>query len=127
MRLSFSGLKAEEKWISCCKAAVDCCVEMLESSDLNDAWNSIPNLAEQQEFTTAPHDNFSTSATYCPPSWDGWTCWQKTIPKRVALAQCPHYIYFETEPPACARKKKILLFFKLFKTLSSFILIFLTS
>ncbi|EFX69925.1 GPCR-like protein, family B [Daphnia pulex] len=101
--MSFIDLKSQDKWKSCCKAAVDCCYQMLgftESSDVANQNQNI-NLLDRQMYSAA--NETSSMSKYCPPTWDGWTCWPQTSPNQVALAQCPHFIYFETEPPACAR------------------------
>ncbi|OXA58279.1 Calcitonin gene-related peptide type 1 receptor [Folsomia candida] len=37
----------------------------------------------------------------CPPTWDGWQCWDSTQAGVTASSFCPPYIYFLTEPPTC--------------------------
>lgn len=105
IRLSFVSFNGEEKWKSCCTAAVDCCNRMLGLDE--EEKNEVVSDSIDQDYSTALSHNFSSSSLYfCPSTWDGWTCWKNTGSNQVAHTQCPHYIYFETEPPACARKYK---------------------
>ncbi|XP_057370225.1 calcitonin gene-related peptide type 1 receptor-like [Daphnia carinata] len=103
---TFVDFKSQEKWRSCCRAAVDCCQHMLGSMQPNDRqYNSnILDYDDEGEnaFRTQPIMKSAPTSNFCPPTWDGWTCWEKTIPNRVAVSVCPSYIYFETEPPACS-------------------------
>ena len=33
----------------------------------------------------------------CPPTWDGWQCWEEGgSPGRIEYRACPSYIYFNT-------------------------------
>lgn len=105
--LTFVDLKSQGKWKSCCRAAVDCCQQMLGSvQPKDDEYKSILDNEDEEKYIYPSQSTVrpSSNAKCCPPTWDGWTCWQRTISNRVALAQCPSYIYFETEPPACSRK-----------------------
>ena len=35
--------------------------------------------------------------TRCPPTWDGWQCWEDGgSPESVEYRACPSYIYFHT-------------------------------
>jgi len=105
--MSFIDLKSKEKWKSCCKAAMDCCHQMLGFTESRDVGNQNKFFKRfgQQIYSAASQPNVTSSISkFCPPTWDGWTCWPQTSSNEVALAQCPHFIYFETEPPACARK-----------------------
>ena len=88
IRASFQNDKAVEMWTSCCQRAAQCC-QTIQDPD-----------------TADPTPGSVTSLT-CPPTWDGWTCWQRSLPEQVALAPCPDYIYFETEPPACPSKSTL--------------------
>ncbi|XP_037089833.1 calcitonin gene-related peptide type 1 receptor-like [Pollicipes pollicipes] len=36
---------------------------------------------------------------WCPPTWDGWQCWESAPPDTVATATCPTYAYLKT--PSC--------------------------
>ncbi|ODM98118.1 Calcitonin-like peptide type 1 receptor [Orchesella cincta] len=38
----------------------------------------------------------------CPPTWDGWQCWDSTKAGITAMSYCPRYVYFITEPPTCS-------------------------
>ncbi|XP_045024611.1 calcitonin gene-related peptide type 1 receptor-like [Daphnia magna] len=105
--LTFVDFKSQEKWRSCCRAAVDCCQHMLESMQPNDDEykSNISDYGNEEEkaFHSQPIIKSTPVSKFCPPTWDGWTCWERTIPNRIALSVCPSYIYFETEPPACSR------------------------
>lgn len=106
--MSFVDQKSQEKWKSCCKAASDCCQQMLGLTKSSDAVevNEILDVIDKKKYTAASQSNLTASSvpSLCPPTWDGWTCWPQTRSNQVALAECPHFIYFETEPPVCARK-----------------------
>ncbi|XP_022254741.1 calcitonin gene-related peptide type 1 receptor-like, partial [Limulus polyphemus] len=66
-------------WISCCKAAMQCCHTMLSVSVRQSDENN------------------------CPRTWDGWQCWPDTAAGEVALVRCPDHIYFKNDPPQCPR------------------------
>jgi calcitonin receptor-like len=108
LHMSFIDSKSQDKWKSCCQAAVDCCLRMLDlkkSTTIREQ-NVDRNVIDQHKYATSSQSNItgSSATNFCPPTWDGWTCWPQTSSNRLASAQCPHFIYFETEPPACARK-----------------------
>ncbi|XP_076330080.1 uncharacterized protein LOC143235761 [Tachypleus tridentatus] len=67
-------------WMSCCKAAMECCHTMLTTSRRHSDEN------------------------HCPRTWDGWQCWPDTMAGQVALVRCPDHIYFKNDPPQCPRK-----------------------
>ncbi|XP_054720119.1 calcitonin gene-related peptide type 1 receptor-like [Uloborus diversus] len=75
---TFRTSKLKNLWISCCKAAVLCCEDMLKD----------PPAAEPD---------------LCPRTWDGWNCWNDTPSGITAESTCPSYIYFHSEEPNCAR------------------------
>ena len=88
-------------------SAIECCQEMLnpkQGSTEDDDEYLMPDPIDSSQATTTFIENETNLTAECPPTWDGWTCWRRTPANRMALAKCPHYIYFETEPPACSRK-----------------------
>ncbi|XP_054710653.1 calcitonin gene-related peptide type 1 receptor-like isoform X6 [Uloborus diversus] len=68
------------KWIACCRAALDCCSQMISDPQPND-----------------------TEFLLCPRTWDGWQCWPDTPAGQVAEELCEEHIYFMSEPPPCPR------------------------
>ena len=56
-----------EKWTSCCRAAIKCCVEQLTTPLLY-------------------------NGSYCPRIWDGYGCFQDTLPGVRESIQCPSYV-----------------------------------
>ena len=87
IRSSLRTDKAVDKWTSCCRQALQCCQSQL-------------NLSH----STRHYAGGDVGAPACPALWDGWQCWQPTRANEIAYAACPHYIYFDTEPPACTRE-----------------------
>ncbi|KAF0305523.1 Calcitonin receptor [Amphibalanus amphitrite] len=61
------------KWIDCCQNAVSCCHRMIAAAG-------------------------NTETDWCPPTWDGWQCWQAAAPGSTATAVCPDYVYFDNTP-----------------------------
>ncbi|GBM28161.1 Jerky [Araneus ventricosus] len=74
---TFTEESFAEKWISCCRAAWDCCNTM----------------------ATAP--TLFKDTLYCPRTWDGWQCWPDTQAGKMADLPCQEHIYFENGPPSC--------------------------
>eukprot|EP00106_Octopus_bimaculoides_P013693 XP_014781135.1 PREDICTED: calcitonin gene-related peptide type 1 receptor-like [Octopus bimaculoides] len=58
-------------WNSCCLAALKCCQEQHRNI---------------QTFT--PNNN----TLYCPPTWDGYGCWNMTPAKTRVFEKCPSYV-----------------------------------
>jgi calcitonin receptor-like len=56
-----------ERWKSCCSAARDCCRQQLQahSTHVNDT---------------------------CPPTWDGFSCWNAGVPGESSLITCPNFL-----------------------------------
>ncbi|KAG8176552.1 hypothetical protein JTE90_010764 [Oedothorax gibbosus] len=72
------------KWIACCRAALDCCKDML----------------------THHYDDFrgnNGSALQCPRTWDGWQCWPDTPAGETAEGLCREHVYFMSDPPPCPK------------------------
>ncbi|XP_022240470.1 calcitonin gene-related peptide type 1 receptor-like isoform X1 [Limulus polyphemus] len=76
---TFKSSRYVDLWLSCCKAAVECCHTMLSTPE----WQS--------------------DVPYCPRTWDGWQCWPDTPADQMAYIRCPDHIYFKNEPPQCPR------------------------
>lgn len=74
-----------ERWESCCRAARECCEDMLA----------------QDETTTAPQDDIR-----CPATWDGWTCYKDTPAGTTVQKPCPAHAYYITEKPQCIKMSK---------------------
>ncbi|GFY41634.1 hypothetical protein TNIN_296141 [Trichonephila inaurata madagascariensis] len=68
-----------EKWISCCRAAWECCNTMIKTPA------SLKNTK------------------HCPRTWDGWQCWPDTPAGTTASLPCQNHIYFENGPPSCTK------------------------
>ncbi|CAL1263828.1 unnamed protein product [Larinioides sclopetarius] len=76
---TFSEESFAKKWISCCRAAWDCCDTMIKA-----------------------HTLFKDTM-YCPRTWDGWQCWPDTQAGIMADLPCQEHIYFENGPPSCTK------------------------
>lgn len=72
-------LTAEEcqRWESCCREAEKCCRRQRDR---------IVELQEQP----ITHGG----KPLCPQTWDGFGCWDYTLPGRMALGSCPEYIQY---------------------------------
>ncbi|KAM7302366.1 calcitonin gene-related peptide type 1 receptor [Ixodes scapularis] len=70
-----------ERWESCCRAARECCDEM---------------LSEDADATSSPKEGL-----YCPATWDGWTCYKDTPAGMTVQKPCPFHAYYITEKPQC--------------------------
>ncbi|KAK3108988.1 hypothetical protein FSP39_020331 [Pinctada imbricata] len=57
-----------ERWETCCRNAVKCCKRQL----------------------TLPQ--WTTNATYCSRTWDGWGCLDDTLAGQTGYVQCPSYV-----------------------------------
>ena len=57
------------RWIDCCETAVKCC--------------------ERQLKNTTYHEE-----TFCPPTWDGWSCFDPTQPGSTVKSYCPRFLKF---------------------------------
>lgn len=79
------GLYAD-RWKSCCRAARDCCQEM---------------IADDQAGLSATKDGL-----HCPATWDGWTCYKDTPAGTTVQKPCPAHAYFITETPQCIKMSK---------------------
>ncbi|XP_077512350.1 calcitonin gene-related peptide type 1 receptor-like [Amblyomma americanum] len=75
-----------DRWLSCCRAARDCCREMVEDE-----------LAGIKAFADGAH---------CPATWDGWTCYKDTPAGTTVQKPCPAHAYFITEKPQCIKMSK---------------------
>ncbi|XP_049270180.1 calcitonin gene-related peptide type 1 receptor-like [Rhipicephalus sanguineus] len=75
-----------DRWESCCRAAKQCCQEMLEDE-----------LAEPRDTKAGPR---------CPATWDGWTCFKDTPAGTTVRKPCPTHAYFITETPQCIKTSK---------------------
>ncbi|XP_052811143.1 calcitonin gene-related peptide type 1 receptor-like [Mya arenaria] len=56
-----------ERWLLCCKASRDCCTRQLKSRDSNNT---------------------------CPPTWDGYGCWDASAPGVTSQMSCPTFLQF---------------------------------
>ncbi|XP_021950397.2 calcitonin gene-related peptide type 1 receptor isoform X2 [Folsomia candida] len=91
---TFDTAGAKKDWADCCNAARDCCHRQLDQArDVGDA----PVLRQEESSWELVIPERST----CPPTWDGWQCWDSTQAGVTASSFCPPYIYFLTEPPTC--------------------------
>lgn len=71
------GSSAPQLWRDCCYAAERCCDRMMANNMDDDG-----TLNSQQR---------------CPPTWDGWQCWDDGgQPGQVEYRACPSYIYFHS-------------------------------
>ena len=105
IRATFQTERAVEMWTSCCQRAVQCCQVMHDphTDPITTSFSS-SSSSSSSPFSSSFLASTSAESPTCPPTWDGWTCWHRSLPDQVALAPCPDYIYFETEPPACPRE-----------------------
>ncbi|KAH7963375.1 hypothetical protein HPB52_020864 [Rhipicephalus sanguineus] len=39
-----------------------------------------------------PLPHLGVSESICPRTWDGWSCWNDTLPGRTAYAPCPQFV-----------------------------------
>ncbi|GIY84728.1 calcitonin gene-related peptide type 1 receptor [Caerostris extrusa] len=76
---TFSEESFAKKWLSCCRAAMDCCNDMINAPPLS---KGIKN---------------------CPRTWDGWQCWPDTPAGTTISLPCQEHIYFENGPPSCIK------------------------
>ncbi|GAB1597487.1 calcitonin gene-related peptide type 1 receptor isoform X2 [Argonauta hians] len=59
-----------KRWKSCCQFAVNCCYQQKEN------------------------DNFSRAEVLsCPPTWDGFSCWQRSPANKRVSTKCPYYVH----------------------------------
>lgn len=58
-----------KRWTDCCSAAISCCQKQLST----------------------PKRNVSTGA-FCPRTWDGYGCFEDTMPSTRAYVSCPGYV-----------------------------------
>lgn len=64
-------------------------------------WNSIvfyfifsSNRVLKQYYSVMSYYGFvaKSSKNSCPRIFDGWACWEETLPNKTAFAQCPYYM-----------------------------------
>lgn len=75
-----------DRWENCCRAARDCCQEMLEDDRVKP-----PDIKGE---------------LHCPATWDGWTCYKDTPAGMTVQKPCPAHAYFITEKPQCIKMSK---------------------
>ncbi|XP_069700364.1 calcitonin gene-related peptide type 1 receptor-like isoform X2 [Periplaneta americana] len=69
----FVGPEVTQRWVDCSKSAISCCESKAPES-------------------MQPVDG------YCPTTWDGWTCFDKTPIETTQSQPCPYYVYSGTQP-----------------------------
>lgn len=95
---TFSSPAMIVKWQQCCIDAIKCCLNYHQKYPLM-------------------RQTASTDSQYvgmCPPTWDGWLCWNEYAkPNQVLERPCPKHIYWHQIVPPCRGKSCLdyLLFF----------------
>ncbi|XP_036357912.1 calcitonin gene-related peptide type 1 receptor-like isoform X1 [Octopus sinensis] len=59
-----------KRWQACCLVAVDCCYRQEENENSS-----------------------RTEVLSCPPTWDGFSCWQRSPANQRVSTKCPHYVH----------------------------------
>ena len=74
-----SYLSPEEcaRWTACCLSAIRCC-----------QW--------QQKLLPVPVGGQGGGPSDCPPTWDGFTCWDATQPATTVYKDCPTFLQYST-------------------------------
>ncbi|KAK4301256.1 hypothetical protein Pmani_026590 [Petrolisthes manimaculis] len=121
VRASMSNSVEADKLEDCCWEAVQCCRQKLndESTDNNnnnnddDGDNNYNNNNDNNNNDdNSNHNNndedgdninnnntTSSSSSWCPRTWDGWSCIPATPPHTTLTITCPHHAY--TGYPEC--------------------------
>ncbi|WAQ94797.1 hypothetical protein MAR_007268, partial [Mya arenaria] len=59
-----------ERWLLCCKVSRECCTRQLKSRDANNT---------------------------CPPTWDGYGCWDASAPGVTNQMSCPTFLQYPVQ------------------------------
>lgn len=98
---TFSSVAMGFKWQQCCTDAILCCVNYhkkyyhLLKSEVDFGTN-------ESTVTSSTTKQTSDQQQTCPPTWDGWLCWDEFAqPNQVLERSCPKHIYWHQLVPPC--------------------------
>ena len=88
LALTFVSPSLVFKWRQCCTDALVCC--------LNNHRKALELAADKKNINSSQRDK------QCPPTWDGWICWDSYAePETVQEKPCPKHIYWHQLVPPC--------------------------
>ncbi|KAH9405502.1 hypothetical protein TYRP_001354 [Tyrophagus putrescentiae] len=116
---TFGSVALFNKWRQCCNEAIICCANY--HKQYPGLHKAVP--LESMEFSAPVADidsssggggsgggqlkwwqvaNESAPVDLCPPTWDGWLCWDEFArPSQVLEQSCPKHIYWHQLVPPC--------------------------
>lgn len=121
---TFGSAALYSKWQQCCHEAIICCANY--HKHYQGLVKAVPlgsnGFAEHEQQATGGEGQVGGSSTLpkwwmvanesapvelCPPTWDGWLCWDEFArPNQVLEQSCPKHIYWHQLVPPCRGKHK---------------------
>src|SRR5699024_8094310 len=104
---TFSSVTLFFKWQQCCTEAILCCANYHKKyHNLHRTNQQLSNMdgtvSKKPFFSWTVSDNHSEATQMCPPTWDGWLCWDEYArPNQVLEQSCPKHIYWHQLVPPC--------------------------
>ena len=94
------------KWQQCCHDAILCCIDYYHKYHHEFNIKNLTNIINDDQSTKSSSsdtsDHNSLHKNECPPTWDGWLCWNEYAqPSQQLERPCPKHIYWDQHSPPC--------------------------
>lgn len=96
---SFQNELIVQRWIDCAEDALACCRNVLHQY-IDEGILSIVSI--WASFVLLRLECMFIVENSCPPTWDGWTCFERATAGSIIKKQCSPYSYI-AQPPRCLR------------------------
>ena len=96
---TFNSITLMFKWQQCCTDAILCCINYHKK--YHDLLVKLDEEEKQLHNQTSRQQR-QQIASLCPPTWDGWLCWDEFAqPNQMLERSCPKHIYWHQLVPPC--------------------------
>nr|XP_027195574.1 uncharacterized protein LOC113790147 [Dermatophagoides pteronyssinus] len=103
---TFRSISMILKWQQCCHDAILCCIDYYHKYHHEFNIKNLTNIINDDQSTKSSSsdtiDHNSLHKNECPPTWDGWLCWNEYAqPSQQLERPCPKHIYWDQHSPPC--------------------------
>ncbi|KAH7640529.1 calcitonin related peptide type 1 receptor [Dermatophagoides farinae] len=112
---TFQSISMILKWQQCCYDAILCCINYyhkyhhefnMKTTTITNQNQTIVNIDDDGDQSSSmdstKQNNNNLHINECPPTWDGWLCWDEYAkPSQQLERPCPKHIYWDQHTPPC--------------------------